>query len=330
MNPLTANGFLRSAALGALAVAVGAMTLVAPAPAEATLTPPPLRATVTASGGLVKATSATGSTRLGPGRYEVTFNRDVRSCAYTATIGDPAAALVYAPGLVFTAGGHLGPNGVYVETKNLGGGLSDFPFHLDVNCGHDRYSVVTTSGQVRGSANSVTRFGVGRYEVTFAGDVRSCTYTATIGDPGAGLVYTPGLVFTAGGHLGAGGVYVETKNFGGGLSDFPFHLNVRCYVDPYGQADRRVVVTAAGGFVRGLGVQAVYRLGTGRYEVWFSRDVRSCTYTATVGDPGNGLVYTPGLVFTAGGHYSVNGVYVETKNLGGGLSDFPFHLYTAC
>ena len=58
----------------------------------------------------------------------------MRGCAYLATIGDPADKLVYNPGLVFTAGGHGGPNGVYVETKNLGGGLTDYPYHLNVVC----------------------------------------------------------------------------------------------------------------------------------------------------------------------------------------------------
>jgi hypothetical protein len=50
------------------------------------------------------------------------------------TIGDPADGLVFSPGLVFTAAEPLNASGVYVETRNLGGGLSDFPFHLAVNC----------------------------------------------------------------------------------------------------------------------------------------------------------------------------------------------------
>jgi hypothetical protein len=50
-------------------------------------------------------------------------------------VGEPGKALTYiGPGLVFTAGGHQSNAGVYVETKNLGGGLTDFPFHLAVDC----------------------------------------------------------------------------------------------------------------------------------------------------------------------------------------------------
>ncbi len=89
---------------------------------------------VDANGTLVRGGGAVATTHLGVGRYEVTFNSDVSPCAYTATIGDPANDLVYYPNVVYTAGGHSGPSRVYVETKNLGGGLSDWPFHLDVSC----------------------------------------------------------------------------------------------------------------------------------------------------------------------------------------------------
>jgi hypothetical protein len=86
----------------------------------------------------------------------------------------------------------------------------------------------------------------------------------------------------------------------------------------------------SGNFVRGSGVTGFTHLGTGRWEVTFNRDMRGCSYVATIADPGNALVYYPGMVFTAGGHNSANGVYVETKNPGFGLSDYPFHLHTVC
>src|SRR5215471_11886244 len=81
---------------------------------------------------------AVNALHYGPGRYEVAFNSAVNGSSYTATIGDPANALVYNPGLVFTAGGHLSANGVYIETKNLAGGLGDYPFHLYANCQNRR------------------------------------------------------------------------------------------------------------------------------------------------------------------------------------------------
>lgn len=74
-------------------------------------------AVVSGSGTLIRASRAIRSTRLDPGRYEVTFDRDVSQCAYTATIGDTGSGVVWAPGLVFTSGGHTGPKAVYVETR---------------------------------------------------------------------------------------------------------------------------------------------------------------------------------------------------------------------
>lgn len=72
-------------------------------------------------------------------------------------------------------------------------------------------------------------------------------------------------------------------------------------------------------------------LGFGRYEVTFpSRRKESCAFLATVGDPGNELVFSPSGVYTGtapGGH----AVYIETKNPGGGLQDgVPFHLVVLC
>jgi hypothetical protein len=91
-----------------------------------------------------------------------------------------------------------------------------------------------------------------------------------------------------------------------------------------------VVTDYSGNFVRGSGVIGFTHIGTGRYEVTFNQNVAACSYVATIADPSNALVFNPGLVFTASGHNSANGVYVETKNLGAGLADYPFQLQVAC
>lgn len=98
---------------------------------------------------------------------------------------------------------------------------------------------------------------------------------------------------------------------------------------PDGTSDLSLVLNANGSLARGANVSQIGHL-TGHYEVTFNRDVSHCAYLATIGDPANALVYNPGLVYTAGGHSSNRGVYVETKNLGGGLTDFPFHLHVSC
>jgi hypothetical protein len=290
-------------------------------------------AVVDASGKLVRSAGVLSAKKLGAGRFEVVFNRNVGACGYTATIGDTGNALVYAPGLVYTSGSPTNPNGVSVETKDPAGNAADYPFHLNVNCsasGAAKYAVVGAGGNfVRGGGVvSTTQLGIGRYEVVFDDDMRGCAYTATVGDPAKSIVSPPrGWVFTASGHTGSDGVYVETKNPGGGLTNYPFHLEARCAGS---SSAKSAVVGYSGNLVRGDGVLGLTRLGPGRYEARFDANVSACAYTATVGDPSNALAYHPGFVFTAGGHSGQDRVYVETKNPGGGLSDYPFHLAVSC
>ena len=52
-------------------------------------------AVVTAAGVAARTRGVSSISRTSPGRYQVIFDRDVRNCAYIATIGDPGAA---APG----------------------------------------------------------------------------------------------------------------------------------------------------------------------------------------------------------------------------------------
>jgi len=171
-------------------------------------------------------------------------------------------------------------------------------------------------------ADSVTHIGTGRYEVTFSSSVASCAYVATTIASGSQSL----LVFTAGGHLSADGVYVETKNQGGGLTDGPFNLAVDCGLPGWSYA----VVGYTANLIRATTGTTLTHLGTGRYDVTFPANVSKCAYLATVGDPGNNLVFNPNGVYTGSGPNS-HTVYLETKNLGGGLADgIPFHLAVIC
>jgi hypothetical protein len=282
-------------------------------------------AVVSANGRVVRGRA--GAFQYAHGRYEVSFPFDVSHCGYTATIGDTSNGLVYAPGLVYTAGGHSTSDGVYVETRDLNGVLADYPFHLNLTCTGE-FAVVAANGNLaRGGSTTVSSVGSNfstPYEVVFNHNVHLCAYTATLGDTANGAPPTTGWVFPAGGHSSANDVYLETKNMGAGLSPFPFHLNVNCNGE-------FAVVGYTGNLVRHDPTVINYiNYGVGRYEVIFNHNVMGCAYTATVADPSNGLVYSPGLVFTAGGHTSKNGVYIETKNPGGGLSYYPFHLTVSC
>jgi len=170
--------------------------------------------------------------------------------------------------------------------------------------------------------SGVTHIGTGQYEVTFSTNVAACAYEATTIASGSQAL----LVFTAGGHLSADGVYVETKNQGGGLTDGPFNLAVDCGAPGWSFA----VVGYTANLVRATTGTTLTHLGTGRYDVTFPANISKCAYLATVGDPGNSLVFNPNGVYTGSGSNS-HTVYLETKNLGGGLADgIPFHLAVIC
>ncbi len=78
--------------------------------------------------------------------------------------------------------------------------------------------------------------------------------------------------------------------------------------------------------VNGNGVSSVTHIGIGRYEVTFTSDVSTCAYVATTQNAFSQAIQS----YTAGGHLSGSGVYVEVKNQGGGLLDGPFDLAVAC
>src|SRR5262252_7463491 len=78
--------------------------------------------------------------------------------------------------------------------------------------------------------------------------------------------------------------------------------------------------------VNGNGVSSVTHIGSGQCEVTFTSDVSSCAYISTTHNAFSQAIQS----YTAGGHLSSSGVYVEVKNQGGGLLDGPFDLAVAC
>src|SRR5579862_6118128 len=150
-------------AAGAVAAAIASAATVGAVPAQAYTTSSNLFASVNLNGTLAYGNGVTGVTHLGTGQYEVTFSADVEQCAYVATTINAYSQALQ----VFTAGGHLGADGVYVQTKNQGGGLTDGPFNLVVDCGLPGwdYAVVGyTANLVRATAGTtLTALSPGRY-----------------------------------------------------------------------------------------------------------------------------------------------------------------------
>ena len=91
------------------------------------------QAVVTAGGLLARSRGVSSATRTAEGRYQVIFDRDVRACAYSASVGDSGGAAP-AAGLIETAQLASNVNGVSLRTQNSDGNPADRPFHLLVSC----------------------------------------------------------------------------------------------------------------------------------------------------------------------------------------------------
>jgi hypothetical protein len=90
----------------------------------------PLWAVVNADGTIRHSSpGVTGSTRIGGGFYQLTFNRNVSSCGYSATLdGKTGGEISPYRGFFDTA------NTVRVATMRSDGSSTEIPFHLVVFC----------------------------------------------------------------------------------------------------------------------------------------------------------------------------------------------------
>jgi hypothetical protein len=287
-----------------------------------------LWAVVGLNGSLTRGSRVTGTTKLGPGQYEVTFDRSVTGCAYVATTQN-----AYSQALnVFTASGHLSGNGVYVETKNQGGGLTDGPFHLLVSCGplNTKFAVVGYSANlVRATpGTSLTPLGAGRYQVHFTANIKACAYLATVGDPGNALVFSPSGVYTGSGP-DSKTVYIETKNPGGGLQDgVPFHLALIC---PNTASSRLAVVKVNGIAQRASAATSSSRPSTGNYLVSTNLNIGKCATIATRGSVNTAVPFSPATVEITPGATNAFGVQVrQLLFFGGALANQSFHAAAIC
>jgi hypothetical protein len=93
-----------------------------------------LFAVVNANGTLARGLGAVSSQRLALGAYEVIFNRNVRDCAYVATIGLSGSAFSSPPGEITVVGRVTSANGVFLTVSNSAGAPTDLGFHLAVHC----------------------------------------------------------------------------------------------------------------------------------------------------------------------------------------------------
>jgi hypothetical protein len=91
-------------------------------------------AVVNAGGQQVRARGTTSAARTAEGRYQVIFDRDVRGCAYYATVGGPTAAAPPDNGQITVSSLGSNVNGVDIRTTGANGNDANKPFHLLVLC----------------------------------------------------------------------------------------------------------------------------------------------------------------------------------------------------
>ena len=91
------------------------------------------QAVISDVGATVRGRLVASSAQTGVGQYQIIFDRDVRACFYSATLGDESAS---GPGTgqiaVTSAASNV--NGVRVLTRDSDGTLANRSFHLLVSC----------------------------------------------------------------------------------------------------------------------------------------------------------------------------------------------------
>lgn len=95
----------------------------------------PMYAVVNADASLARGAGVVSSSNVGgvAGSYQVVFNRDVSSCSYTATLGNPSFGNPLR-GFIVTALRAGNNNAVFVETRTTADALENRSFHLQVSC----------------------------------------------------------------------------------------------------------------------------------------------------------------------------------------------------
>jgi hypothetical protein len=307
-------------------------TSAPPPPPTPTAWPSPpasLFAVVKADGSLgVHSAAVTGSSGSNP--YQVTFDRDVSQCSWTAVPQDTGTVEASV-----SSDSANTPSVVRVEIKKPYG-LSSGGFTLNVVCDTSVSQWVVVgyhADKRRGTATQVQLTGTGAYRVNFPTTVSGCAYVATNGDPGGQpYVYAPAVVLAYQGstptevvvefHEPTSGAAVDSPpNAPASAPDptahYPFHLQVFCNPNAYWT---RVTPPSGSSGTHGSVIGA--RNSAGKFDLVFDRDLTSCAWMATVG-PGGGA----GHIATSAGPGGPRVFITNDTNTG---IDLPFSFVALC
>ena len=91
-------------------------------------------AVINADGTEDRGRGLVSSNRIGAGTYEVFFDRSIKKCAWTGTVGLGSFSGSTGPAMI-TITGRIGTNnGLFVTTFNGAAAATDLPFHTVVTC----------------------------------------------------------------------------------------------------------------------------------------------------------------------------------------------------
>ena len=88
-------------------------------------------AVISDTGATVRGRGVASSSQTGTGQYLVVFDRDVRQCVYSATLGDESGP---GTGQIAVTSAASNVNGVRVVTRASDGAVANRSFHLVVSC----------------------------------------------------------------------------------------------------------------------------------------------------------------------------------------------------
>ena len=123
-------GHAMAAGSGPNAPIAGKATGVSP---DATTVPPRVFAVVNADGTKLRGKSVASTLRVSTGVYDVRFNRNISTCAWTGTVGFGTFGGSTGPSEISVSGRAGTNNGLFVQTFG-GSAAADLPFTVLVVC----------------------------------------------------------------------------------------------------------------------------------------------------------------------------------------------------
>jgi hypothetical protein len=131
-------------AAAAAALVSGAVTTASAAPSApntpeqvttaAATTPARVFAVINADGTKLRGKAVASTSRVGTGVYDVRWNRNISTCAWTGTVGFGTFGGSTGPTMISVSGRAGTNNGVFVQTFNGSAAPTDLPFAVVVIC----------------------------------------------------------------------------------------------------------------------------------------------------------------------------------------------------